>query len=807
MYHVIGTGFTAIVLYLISYFFYRNGFYTLQVHRRLWNSILAVAFVFTALAGLFLALQVNYKWNIPIIKSILKWHVEFGIGMATTGIFHLLWHFTYFRQFFKKKELTPLYDNIRKTDSTDIVMNLFIVGFISSSIQLLLLKEMMNISGGYELIAGTFLGSWLIGSATGAAMAGKSPLNDIRKINLIFSISPVISIFLLLILSRLYLKSGETPSFLVSMVYTFLVLIPFCFVSGFTFVKLISIARTIKDFIPGKSFSVETTGGIAAGITISLLSSGVLNTYQMILLIIISGLSYVLFSFFLKNKRMRLFVKFIILGITSIIIISSPDIIFRQLLLRGINVTGSEETPYGNITKAEYGGEESIYYNQRLLTYNDDAIEREEDIHYTLLQSEKPERILMISGSINSHLPEIMKYPVKKVVYVERDPALTKLEKSSAVGGFKDLIVENDDAFSYVRKTREKFDAVIVLLPPPSTLLLNRYYTIEFFALIKKRLEPTGIFSCSPGINPNYLNKESVNLYSTVYNSLVAVFKNVIPVAGNKLYFIASDKNLSTAFCELTLKKNISNVYVGPDFLSDDLITAKSNEVISLMDKKIKLNKSALPVASFYYQSYNLSKNLNEKIPAIVLLVLAFALPLLLIKRKSLMMYFSASALAGFEIIVLLILQLTMGNMYQLTGMILAGLMAGLAVGSGIKIRFLDDHSFGLKTTLLLFFYLIMGFVITSILTLKGGFGVVCLIVLSAFLPALLTGNLFREFTLRKNGDSDPSVVYSADLAGSALGFILFSGLVVPVFGIKVSLFLLSLLIFTGFLFGTVRNK
>ncbi len=51
-------------------------------------------------------------------------------------------------------------------------------------------------------------------------------------------------------------------------------------------------------------------------------------------------------------------------------------------------------------------------------------------------------------------------------------------------------------------------------------------------------------------------------------------------------------------------------------------------------------------------------------------------------------MYFSASALAGFEIIILLSLQVMVGNMYQLTGLIIAGLMTGLAVGSGINIRF-----------------------------------------------------------------------------------------------------------------------
>ena len=542
MYHVIGTGFTVIVLYLISYFFYRNGFYSLQFHRKLWNSALAIAFILTALAGVFLALQINYKWNIPVIKAILKWHAEIGVGLAVTGIFHFLWHLSYFGKVFQKQEEPVIHIDLKDQKEVKIISNLFVIGFVSSSVQLLLIREMMNISGGYELIAGTFLGSWLIGSGIGAALAGNSPLNDIRKLNLIFSVSPIISVSLLLILSKLFLTPGETPSFLVSMIYTFLVLLPFCLVSGFTFVKLISIARAKNNLIPGKSYSFETIGGIVAGLVVVLLSSGVLNTYQMLLLVIVLGLTFVLLDFFLKKKNDRILFKLIILLITSFIIIFKPDIYFRQLLLHGIKVTGSEETPYGNITRAEYGGEQSVYYNQRLLVYNEDAMEREEDIHYAMLQSDNPQSVLLISGSINSHLPEILKYPVKKVVYIERDPALIKFEKSPAVTGFKDLIVENEDAFNYIRKSDELFDVIIVLLPPPSSLLLNRFYTTEFFLSVSKKLNAGGIFMCSPGINTNYFNKESVNIYSSVFNSLASVFKNVIPVAGNKIYYIAQRK-------------------------------------------------------------------------------------------------------------------------------------------------------------------------------------------------------------------------------------------------------------------------
>ena len=116
----------------------------------------------------------------------MKWHVECGIGLAFTGIFHFIWHLSYFCKFSGKSEYvdTPYEATARTARQNSI--NLIIIGFVSSSVQLLLIREIMNIAGGYELITGTFLGSWLIASAAGAAMARRSSLNNIRRINLLF---------------------------------------------------------------------------------------------------------------------------------------------------------------------------------------------------------------------------------------------------------------------------------------------------------------------------------------------------------------------------------------------------------------------------------------------------------------------------------------------------------------------------------------------------------------------------------------------------------------------------------------------
>ncbi len=562
MYHVISTGFTAILLYLISYSFYRIGYYSLQLHRKFWNSVLAAAFLITAIAGVFLALQISYKWNIPFIKTVLRWHVEFGIGMAITGLFHFIWHLNYYGKFFAKIAGNPEKPEFQKLTSAEIKTNLFIIGFVSSSIQFLLMREIMNVTGGYELITGSFLGSWLIGSAIGSSLAGKSTLNDIRKINLVFSISPIISLSLMLFLSRVFLSPGETPSFLAAIIYTLLVLIPFCLVSGFTFIKLITIAGSENKLIPGKSFSIETTGGIVAGIIIALLSAGLISTYKLLMLIILLSVGYVLTTYYIHRPKTKISANFFIIIVGILIIFLNPDLLFRQILLPGIKVTGTKDTPYGNITKGKYKGEESLYYNQRLLAYKDDATEREEDIHYAMLQSESPEKVIIISGSPQSHIPEILKYPVSSIIYIERDPALVKYETSVGDKFPGKVIVVNRDAYRYIRNSTESVDVIILLIPPPSTLLLNRYYTSEFFSDVKKRLKPDGIFMCSPGPGDDYFNKESLNLYSSIYNSLAANFKNVKPVAGNKLYLIASDKPLSLSFCKLVVEKQIKNIYV-----------------------------------------------------------------------------------------------------------------------------------------------------------------------------------------------------------------------------------------------------
>jgi hypothetical protein len=186
---------------------------------------------------------------------------------------------------------------------------------------------------------------------------------------------------------------------------------------------------------------------------------------------------------------------------------------------------------------------------------------------------------------------------------------------------------------------------------------------------------------------------------------------------------------------------------------------------------------------------------------------LLFAYSLRNFRPENAVMYFSASALAGYEIILLLTLQLTIGNLYQISGLIIAGLMAGLAVGSGIRMPFTDKKPAIIKALLLILFYAAAGFSIYRIMEIDSHFMLTVILILSGFLPAVITGSIFRDLTSGKTVISDSSGVYSADLSGSALGFIAFSGLAVPLLGTGKSLLILPVLILAGFLFKPIIKK
>ena len=94
-YHLIESAVVLIVLYLISWILSKRHVITISMHRKIWNILLFISFLISGLLGLLLVVRLNYR--VPMPFWITRWHVEIGIPMLVIGVFHLIWHWRYFR--------------------------------------------------------------------------------------------------------------------------------------------------------------------------------------------------------------------------------------------------------------------------------------------------------------------------------------------------------------------------------------------------------------------------------------------------------------------------------------------------------------------------------------------------------------------------------------------------------------------------------------------------------------------------------------------------------------------------------------
>jgi len=97
------------------------------------------------------------------------------------------------------------------------------------------------------------------------------------------------------------------------------------------------------------------------------------------------------------------------------------------------------------------------------------------------------------------------------------------------------------DARRFIRNTAETYDAVLLNLPNPYTILLNRYYTREFFLEVKSRLKPGGVLSFALPSSENAIGDDLAGFLGSASATLSSVFANIVLLPGDNCRFIASN--------------------------------------------------------------------------------------------------------------------------------------------------------------------------------------------------------------------------------------------------------------------------
>ena len=764
---------------------------------------------------------------------------------------------------------------------------LLLRGFASLIIEILLIRELLVTFSGNELSIGIILANWLILIALGSFVLGRFADKVKYKIEIYASLQLIISIYLpfAIYLCRtikniIGVVPGEAVGIIPIIYGSFLILIPLCVSDGAQFsfgCKIYSDFSGKPSTSVGRVYIFESIGAVAGGLIFTYLLMPFFHSLQVALFIAILNLlsAILLFIFFYKGyfpfkihwekfsfSVMIAFLCLIFLVLSIYLLISNDiDKIHWNILDRQWKeqeLVHYQNSMYSNITVTTRENQFNFFSNGIPLfsTPDPDIAFVEEFVHLPLLFHSYPKNILLIGGGAGGVLNEIAKYSsVEDIHYIELDPLIIKVVQKYATPLTRAELndpkvkIKYTDGRLWVKGPTGNYDVVLVNLPPPSTLQLNRFYTVDFFQEAKKVLDQDGIIAILAPGSLTYLNEELINLNTCLLLSMGKVFPYTRVIPGDFNILLASsnreilnldadriiqrfkDYQLSTKlFTEFYIKYKLD-----PERLKwyvDTLSSALSSS------KKIRINNDLFPSGVFYYLAFwntlyspglNNIFRLMEKVNLKTFLfpLILFIIIFLLIRAKtnrlkkaSLPVAIATTGFAGmaFQLIIILTFQSFYGNIYHRIGLLATAFMAGLALGSivvnSIMERIKNKLSLLIKLEAAIVLYSVcLPFLLTSFHLYLGKPWVFSSVQIMLLLLSLISGILVgAEFPLANKiyliGLTKVSwvagMLYTADLIGAWLGAFVVSVMMIPILGILATcLFIIAINLISLFLVAT----
>jgi len=725
------------------------------------------------------------------------------------------------------------------------------IGLTALIAQIIFLRELITVFYGNELSIGIILGTWLFWTASGSWITGKlasrfkDSLNALS--NLIFLNIFIIPLSIIAIRNTRNLFNtapGEIIGLIPIFISSLLFLAPFCLINGSLFSLCSLIYSQTRQENPetaiGRVYFWEGFGAGTGGLISSFILIKYLNSIQISLLL--STLNLIIFLV-IRIKQRWIHTKYctVLSGGLFFIIIAifiSPYLnhFTNNLLWKNLKLEETRNSIYGNITVTSSNDQYNFYENGLFLFATGDIFSAEESIHFPLLEHPSPENILLIGGGLNGSIEQVLKHPtVEKIDYIELDPEIIEMGKkySTAIKetlSHEKVNVFNGDGRFFIRQTENSYDVIIVNLPEPYTIQLNRFYTKEFFNTVQKRLNEGGVFSLSLVSSENVIGDILSEFLSIILKTLQNEFLESIIIPGNVNHFISANKegvlteNYNTLISRLK-NRDITNHYINEYYLPFRLAKDRIEYIKGAIepDKVSVINSDFEPIAYYYdlllwsthfsnsFKEIFLGlKSISNYYYYLIILVCSFIVIIFCLfsgRRIQAGIPFSV-AVVGFtgialELILIFGFQIIYGYIYYEISILLACFMVGLCLGSYYALRifrktenvynkFVLTQGFIAIIPLVIFLFLRGAPVINSqflnFLISKLFFPF--LVMTCGFLGGLhftLSNNIFLKGKQKINF----GILYAVDLIGSCLGALLVTSILIPLIGInKINLFI-----------------
>jgi spermidine synthase len=675
---------------------------------------------------------------------------------------------------------------------SDLLPVVVVSGATSLLSQVVVLREFMAVFFGNELILGVILAQWMLLTGLGA-FAGRATDACRRTSSVIILVQcalgvlPAATVAALDLLRYVVFPLGSMAGPVEIVASSFVLLLPLCVTTGFLFSLLCAAVsgrlggNRVKDV-----YALEAVGSLFGGLLLSLVLVHLLPSMQILLAAgALNAGSALVLAMRHRNRGGAAGAALVLAGTLGVMVICDPDEVVRRPLFPGQEITAMHDTPYGNVTVTRQGGQTNVFENGILLTSSDDPVTAEERVHYAMVQRCHPRSVLIVSGGLRALKPELAKYAVTRVDYVEVNPWLVLADSAR---DDEVVHIHYDDARTFVRASPAAYDVVLVNTPDPTTASLNRYYTREFLADVKRVLRDSAVVAMSLSATAEYANDEARRSGGAVYATLRSLFAHVLILPGSRDIYLASDAPLSSAIPSLVERRGIATVAVNRFYIDEELFRQRSAFITGALDTTGGTNTDFHPIAYERQLAQWLSQfQVTLHLPLLFAIV---GILLLIMRCDAVSIGVLASGFAGsvLQVILLLSFQVLFGSLYMMTGILIASFMAGLAAGSllqgrvGSGFRTFTRIQLGIAVSALLmpvFLPAVHGAIEAGVIS-QAAF--LC----ASFVIGGLVGLAFAVAVSLPSGSPGAIAgrLYGADLLGAALGAFLTSAFLVPLMGV-----------------------
>jgi spermidine synthase len=683
-------------------------------------------------------------------------------------------------------------------------------GISSVVLQLISIREILARFQGNEFVIALILFSWLALGGTGTFFAKwtvdgifRPAANRLIWLSYMIAVLPVIQIIAIREAYDFVFVHGSSVGFYPTFLYILLALAPYGLLLGFVLPYSLFVIRSrTPEFSGARIYIVDNIGDVTGGALFSFVLVSLVTPFTAVCL---ANIPLIAACFLLVARSGLPKLRFYLAGSLAACVLLSG------LLLEKSTLTHTEgelihyqESRYGRIEILRQHEMRTLFLDGVPLFTDQNQHVAEEIIHFPLVQIHKPEHVLIISGE-GSIMEEIEKYNPETIDYVELDPEITKVGlQFGLIKKIKGLRIIHQDGRAFLAGSAKKYDVIILNLPEPDTFQINRFFTDEFYRLVKHNLTSRGVFSFAVKGFDNYLPEPQQKKLSIIFNTVKQYFRNVLLLPGQKIYFLCSQKSLTAEIPERLEKKGIPALYINAYF-NGDLSPKRVGDLNRLIDPDMPLNQDYRPrIMRIMFSQWFKKYSTSPFVFITVILVFSF-LYLIFISKESYVLFTTGFTNMGCEILVIFAFQILFGYIYYQIGLIVTVFLAGLLPGAFVAQHLSGHNRLWLKVSDILL-TLLVGCFILGLIT--GGERLpVSFFMLFGFTISLVSGFQFPiALQLQGGGKSAISQSFSADLIGAACGILITSLLLMPYGGIQLAAAVLMGVKMSSFVISGIRT-